>query len=163
MKAPASFFQELMTKVRLDLYKGRPEKEWFSTQKMVKKALMHPAACLAKYNVELPAERYQEIVEDIINTVSRHGDLGKIGYMGRYFYHCVQEHMKHNGDRYYQEGKAVNNRVSLIMSSVERAHKGADGTIPILAEADKLLQLGKRKSKVKPEPVPSTEPDLFSL
>lgn len=160
MKTPASFFQGLMAKVRSDLYKGRREKEWFSSQKMIKKALMHPAACLAKYQVEISAERYQAILEDIINTVARHGNLDNVGYMGRYFLYCVQEHMKHHGDRYYQEGKAVNNRVSLVMSAVERAHKGADGTIPVLAQADALLQLGKRKAKVKPVPA-DTQPTLL--
>jgi hypothetical protein len=108
---------------------------------------MHPGVCLAKYHVELPAERYQAIVEAIIDTVARHGNLNEIGYMARYFYHCVQQHMKKNGDRYYSEGKEINNRISIFMSSLERAQRGADGTIPMLAQADALLQLGKRKAK----------------
>lgn len=150
MKAPASFFLELMAKVRRDLYKGKPDEVWFPQQKMIKKALLHPAVCLNKHNVEIPAALYKAILEEIIDTVARNGDLAKVGYMARYFLHCVQQHMIHHGDRYYTEGKAIRNRVSVVMNRVERAHHGADGTVPILAEADKIVQIGKRKAKVKP-------------
>ena len=159
MKPPADFFMALMAKVRRDLYKGKPDKTWFAQQKMIKKALLHPAACLHKQRVELPAARYQAILEDIINTIASHGDLSKVEYVSRYFLHCVQQHMIHHGDNYYREGKAIRNRVDLVMGSVEKAARGADSTVPILAEADKLLKLGKRKAKVKSI---APDPDLFS-
>jgi hypothetical protein len=161
MKPPADFFQELLAKVRRDLYKGESDKTWFAQQKMIKKALLHPAACLHKHRVELPAARYQAILEDIINTIVRNGHLDRVGYMARYFLHCVQQHMLHHGDRYYAEGKAIRNRVDLVMSSVERAARGADSTVPILAQADQLLHLGKRKAKLKPI-APELTPDLFN-
>jgi len=150
MKAPDALIKELLVKVRRDLYAGKDFKTWAAQQKMVQKALQHPAVCLDKYKIELPAERYQAILEGIVDTIRREGDLSKVKYMARYFYFCVQEHMKHHGERYYSEGKAVNNRVNMVMSAVERAHAGADGTIPVLAEADNLLQIGKRKSKKQP-------------
>lgn len=160
LKAPDAVIKDLMSKVQRDLYKGKPFDLWAAQQKMVKKALLHPAACLHKQGIELSAERYQAILEGIITTVAAKGDLQKVTYMSRYFYYCVQQHMIHQGDRYYTEGKAVRNRVHLTMSALEKAVAGADSTVPVLAEADKLLQIGKRKGKVKPVSVPK-EPDLF--
>ncbi|HEV3272484.1 MAG TPA: hypothetical protein VGZ93_09925 [Candidatus Methylacidiphilales bacterium] len=67
--------------------------------------------------------------------------------------------MIYHGDQYYAEGKAIRNRVDMVMSSVEKAARGADSTIPILAEADKLLQLGKRKVRAnKAAPSAPTTP-----
>jgi hypothetical protein len=162
MKAAADFFQALMAKVRHDLYKGKPDKTWFAQQKMIKKALLHPAVYLHKQRVELPAARYRAILEDIINTIVAKGNLDRVDYMSRYFLFCVQKHMEHHGDQYYAEGKAIRNRVDLVMGSVEKAARGADSTVPILAEADKLLQMGKRKARVKPVATAPT-PDLFNL
>lgn len=161
MKAPDAVIQELLLKVRRDLYPGETYDTWAAQQKMVQKALHHPAVYLNKMGVELPAERYQAIVSAIIETIRDNGNLSNVGYMARYFYTCVQRHMDHHGDEYYSEGKSVNNRVSLVMNALERAQRGADGTIPILAEADKLLQLGKRQPKVKASPVKPNQPDLF--
>jgi hypothetical protein len=80
------------------------------------------------------------------------GNLAQLTWISRYFLTCVQQHMEHHGDEYYREGVDIRNRVGLVMSAVEKARRGADSTVPILAEADKLLQLGKRKSKMKDMP-----------
>lgn len=161
MKAPDAVIKELLAKVRRDLYQGKSFDTWSAQQKMVKKALLHPATCLHKQQVELSAERYQAILEGIIDTIRAKGNLEKVGYMSRYFYFCVQEHMKHHGDGYYSEGKAIRNRVNLFMTALERAQIGADGTIPVLDQADKLLQIGKRQPKIKPA-APPLQPDLFA-
>jgi hypothetical protein len=166
MKAPEAVIEELMTKVRLALFQGKQFKRWPAQQELVKKALLYPAVCLDKHQVEIPAERYQAILEDIIATAAKHGNLGDIAYMSRYFYTCVQRHMAHHGDEYYSEGKSIRNRINLDMTAIERAHAGHDGTVPILAQAaaakaDAVLQVGRRKAKIKPA-APRLQPDLFS-
>jgi hypothetical protein len=71
-----------------------------------------------------------------------------------YLYRCVEEHLRHHGDAYYEEGKGIRNRVAMFMSTVEKAKLGADRTVPILAEVhatqvQAALDVGKRKEKVK--------------
>ena len=159
MKAPEVLIQELMQRVRTVLYKGKPDQVWYSQQQMIKKALLHPAAWLEERKVEIPAERYKTIMEGILDAIAANGNLSQVTWVSRYVLHCFQQHMEHHGDEYYREGVAIRNRVNMFMTAVEKAHKGADSTVPILAEADKLLKIGKRKAKVKPV---ALEPDLFT-
>ena len=159
MKAPDALIAELLDRVRREFYPGAKAKYWFGQQQMVKKALLHPAACLHKMSVELPAARYQAIVNGILDTARDHGNLDRVTFISRYLLHCFQKHMEHHGDKYYREGVAVRNRISVTMTAIERARIGADGTIPTFAQADQVLQVGKRKAKV----TPIITPDLFSL
>ena len=155
MKAPDALIQELMQRFRLLLYQGKPNKVWYSQQMMIKKALLYPASWLEKRKVEIPAERYKAILA----TIAANGNLSQVTWVSRYVLHCVQQHMEHHGDEYYREGVAIRNRVNLAMTAIERTRRGADSTVPILAQADKLLQMGKRKAKVKP--VTSEQPTLL--
>lgn len=159
MKAPLAMFSELLERVRRDLYRGKPDKLWYSQQHMVKKALLYPARWLEQRKVEISSERYKAILEGILATVKANGNMAQVTYISRYILHCIQQHMEHHGDEYYREGVAIRNRVSMVMSTIEKAKRGADSTVPILAQAESVLQIGKRKAKVKPiEP----ESDLFS-
>lgn len=155
-KPPVVLIEELMQKVRRDLYTGTTHKKyWFSQQALVKKALYYPAVCLNRYQVEIPAARYQAILEGIIDTAAQHGNLSAVGYMSSYFFHCVQEHWKHHGDKYYAEGRDIRNGIGLAMTALERAQRGADGTVPTLAkaaqdeQAAQVARIGKRKGKPK--------------
>lgn len=149
-----------MKRVRRDFYKGKPDKTWFAQQAMVKKALLYPARWLHEKAVEIPAARYEAILTDILDTAARHGDLSKVTYMSRYLLFCVQEHMSHHGDKYYREGVSIRNVVGLLMSTVDKVKRGADGTVPAFAQADSVLQVGKRKAKVKPAAA-AEQPSLF--
>ena len=151
MKAPLEMFVELVTRVRRDLYRGKPDKTWYAQQHLVKKALLYPARWLKQREVEIPAERYKAILEGIVATMVANGHLDRVTFMSRYLLTCVQQHMEHHGDEYYQEGVAIRNRVTLVMTAVERAHRVATpGPITVLAKAEELLQVGKRKAKPKP-------------
>lgn len=151
-------FVGLVQRVRRDFYKGKQDRFWYGQQHMVKKALLYPASWLEKRKVEIPAARYEAIVGDILDTILAKGNLDGVQYMSRYLLFCFQEHMKHHGEDYYREGTAIRNRVSVIMTRVERAARGEDGTVLILAQADQLLQIGKRKAKIQ---TAAKQPDLF--
>jgi len=62
--------------------------------------------------------------------------------------------------RYYDEGKGIRNRLTLALSAAERAAKGAEGTVPVLARVHKAIQTGRRKPKVKVADA-SQQPDLL--
>ncbi len=59
-------------------------------------------------------------VQGILTTARAHGDLSKVTFMGRYLLHVFQQHMEHHGHEYYEEGKDIRNRISVIMTAVER-------------------------------------------
>jgi hypothetical protein len=158
MKAPLVMFTDLVQRVRCDFYKGKPPLLWYRQQHMVKKALLYPARWLAKRNVELPAARYEAIVSGMLDTMLKHGNMSNVTWISRYILGCVQKHMEHHGDEYYREGVQIRNRVTLVMTSVDRSRRGEDSTIKVLAQADAVLKIGARKAKVKPV---AQEPDLF--
>jgi hypothetical protein len=161
MIAPDTLITELLGCVRRDLYGSCPDK-WFSQQEVIKRALTFPAAWLARRHVEIPAARYQAILEGIIDGIVKQGDLSKVTFMGRYFYHCVQQHMWHHGDEYYREGVKISNRITVAMTAVERAHKGQDGTVPAFSQAHQVLA-GRRKLPAHMRPAADPlQPDLFA-
>jgi hypothetical protein len=71
LKAPDELIRDLMARVRRDFYQGKPDKAWFAQQQLVKKALLYPARWLKEKAVEIPAERYEAIVVDILATARR--------------------------------------------------------------------------------------------
>jgi hypothetical protein len=136
-----------MDLVRRDLYRGKPDKAWHSQKKMVKKAVLYPAKWLKQRAVPMSGERYQEIVQDIVATMVREGSLHKVAYMSRYLYVTVQRHMDHKGDAYYQEGKAIRNRVDVFLKGLEQFNRGpatAD-VVESFAQAEALIKFDKRK------------------
>jgi hypothetical protein len=160
LKAPETVIEELLKKARAVLYRGQPDRAWFTQQVRVKAALTLPAAWLQERQVEIPAARYQAILEGILDTIRANGREHLGPYPCAYFHHCVESHLAHHGDKYYAEGKGIRNRVQLFMSSVEKARIGADSTVPILAGVHAALDTGKRrKSKA---PAPALQPDLFA-
>jgi hypothetical protein len=164
MNAPDALVAELMQLVRSRLYDGK-DRQWFPQQEMVKQAMTYPAHWLSKRQVPLSHARYKAIMVDVIETMARRGNLEKVTFISRYVLHCVQEHMKHHGDKYYAEGKSIRNRVSVVMTEVEKAKIGADSTVPVLAQVHDnqvaaTLQVGRRKPKGTDSATP-VHPDLF--
>lgn len=163
MKAPDAVIEDLLKSARALLYTSLPDRAWFTQQMRVKIALTLPAAYLDERKVDLSAERYQEIVQGILDTIKKHGrtDLGP--HPCSYLHSCVEAHLRHHGDEYYEEGKAIRNRVKLIMPAVEKANLGADLTVPVLSathhQTAAALAVGKRKSKA---PAPVLQDDLFA-
>ena len=96
---------EMVAEVRRRLFREVPEREWWQGRQYVLKAITTPADYLYERGAALPASRYRDIIRGVIETIERHGDLRKIRRMAFYFLDCVQKHMRHQGDRYYEEGK----------------------------------------------------------
>lgn len=163
MIAPEALIADLMKEVRTKLFAGRSDKEWFAQQELVKKALTYPAHWLEERKVPLASKRYAEIMTTIIGAAAAYGDLGKVTYVSRYLLTCVQRHMAHHGDEYYQEGKAIRNRTSVFMATLEKNNKparAADRTVTVLSEVHASIAVGRRKAKAKAVAKP-LQPDLF--
>jgi hypothetical protein len=166
MIAPNALIAELMQRVRLDLYRGRPDKQWYQQQDTVKKALTWPAAWLEQRKVPMSPERYRAILGGILDTMGANGKLTAVTYPGAYLLHVVQQHMEHHGDTYYQECKGARNRVTLEMAAVEKAvadrrSSPAADIIAPFAQVHAALAIGKSKGRPKAAAA-SLQPDLFA-
>jgi hypothetical protein len=152
MSAQADLIAELMARVRRTLFKGR-EAEWFPAQEMVKKALTLPARHLRDQGVPFPIARYRQVLELILGTIEREGDIARLVYPAGYLFGCVQKHLQHHGHHYYEEGKSLRNSLDhlLVRTEAKAAARQAaeDNTVAILAATHDAIQVGRRKPKAK--------------
>jgi hypothetical protein len=76
-----------------------------------------------------------------------------IRYWPGYLMHCVQEHFKHHGDDYYQEGKSVRSALERSMMAFKRISTPEAGPDPVrqMAQARALISSPKRTRKRAPK------------
>jgi hypothetical protein len=155
---------QLVTMLRDQFYFDRPKKAFFYDHSLLVDAVTYPAGWLFRKGMtrEFPADRYREVLLSIVQDIKRHA-TGEIRHFGRYFLHAVQEHMKHQGDRYYEECKHVRDIVSdVALGAAQPPKKGmprTDSTLEILAAARTLAAQKRQKRKVAPAECPQL--DLF--
>jgi hypothetical protein len=154
--AAAKFCREMLAMIRKRLFTGRPEKEWWQSQSHVRQAIMEPARYLQERGAALPASRYRIILLTVLVGIEQHANRAEIHRMAVYFLHAVQEHMKHQGERYYEEGKTPRG-IDLMVGSALKSLQGRVGdrdiTAALSASAAILAQRGGRKRKQPPRGV----------
>ena len=164
MSADADLVKKYLHRLRHQFYPD-DEKGFFQQRTMLITALTTPARWLDERGVRLPVGRLDEILDDIVKTIMRHGDTARIGYFCRYFLHAIQQHMSHQGERYYEEGKSlrfITETALENLSSKQRAKlsEAQDPTTERLAELNRLLRQTSVKKRKASQPT-ATQPDLF--
>jgi hypothetical protein len=110
--------------------------------------------------VVAPPGLYRRILRTVIKTIEEKGNCRSIRQFSFYFWRCVELHMEHNGDRYYEQLKTPRH----IVSYVEPADRGlhaieASETTNTLAEMHRILVI--RSGRQKKSPKKANEPELF--
>jgi len=120
---PEQLTESFLRHIRKQFYPaGRDgDKRFFQERRMLLQAITWPARWLDERVVRLTATRYKELLNTIISTIVRHGDVSKVRSFGRYLLHSIQEHMRHHGDEYYDVGKASRSLVTDVMLRVRQA------------------------------------------
>ena len=127
--------------------------------------VLWPATWLDERGVTLSAARYQEILigqKGILMEAIRHGDTISIAYRPAWLKKCLQSHFAVQGERIYEEAKAVRNLAEQVMLSVGRSGPVAPDPVRQLAEAASLLKTTRRPSS-RPTPKGPVQQDLFGL
>ena len=162
---PDVIVERFLRSLRNQFYKG-VDKLFFQEKPLLIQAICYPARWLDERAVRLNSKRYTTILTTIIRTINAHGNLGKVRSMGRYLLHCVQLHMQHHGEDYYEQGKAIRNALEDVMLGVQRARStrgplpADDTTVPDLAKVHRVLSSSK-KTRRKATETP-LQPDLFN-
>lgn len=87
---------------------------------------------------------------EIITGIKHHGKTGEIRFFSGYFLHAVQQHMKIQGERYYNEGKGARNQAEKALGAIWAvAPAPEDQACDRLADLHALLKAGTPKTKVK--------------
>lgn len=112
---PGEMMRAWLGFIKEQLNRGRAEKEFYSALGIYRKALTHFAAQLNAKAVTLPPARYSQIIYGVLMSIRDNGNLEGINYLPRYVLHCFQEHWKHHGEEYYEEGKALRSKVDRVL------------------------------------------------
>lgn len=124
-------------------------KTFAQQRRLLMVAITTPAAWLRARGVSLPARRQHEILMNIVTTIKHHGATGQIRFFSGYFLHTVQAHLKHQGERYYIEGRAARNHCENALGAI----RGATATAPgdddskKLAEIHRLMKSGTPRAR----------------
>jgi hypothetical protein len=145
--AAEDFLQAQLRKIRFQFLPDDP-KAFFQQQKMIIKAICYPATYLQKRGVQLPERRLEQILNEVLRGIMHHGQTSKITWFGGYFLKCIQEHMSHHGDEYYDEGKDLRTILQKTLAELSKKEvadlpSAQDDTTARLADAAKLLKSTK--------------------
>ena len=152
-ETPAEIVADLMGAIRGQFYADLPEQKWWQDQRLIKSwVVLWPARWLEQRGVTLRPERYKEIVLGILDTIKRHGATASVEYWPRYLAKCLQDHFKHHGDEYYEEGKALRAVVESALARAQRAQAAQPDPVRVLAEAGQVLATTTRRRTAPTQP-----------
>jgi predicted SprT family Zn-dependent metalloprotease len=157
---PAEIIDDLLLTIRNQLCAEMTPKEWYQNQRFFKRVLTYPAAWLNKRGVTLPPARYQQICRDLLRDIKTHAGPAVKHWPG-YLLHSFQQHFKHHGEDYYNEGKSIRaatERALLAFTRVQEAPKPPD-PVPSMAAAHAILS--PKKTRARTPAKPPQQPDLF--
>lgn len=160
MEAADQVSERFLRSIRNQFYQEN-EKLFFQERLLLLQAITWPARYLDDRGVKLNAKRYTEILTTVIRTINRHGNLRTVRSFARYLLHAVQEHMKHHGEEYYEQAKAVSRDIAAVMEGYSRKPLPAqDNTTKTLADLHRLVAVksGRKKQLTR---AAQPQPDLF--
>ena len=142
------------------------ERFWADRRLLLRYVVLWPAKWLADRGVTLTADRYEQI---LVGTASPRGVLVDASTLGqpphnpvKYLATVVQKHFEVQGERYYEEGKALRSKLDPIMkvlSGIQTAPK--QDPVAAMASAADLLAAPKRRKTKKPA-VQAVQMDFLS-
>jgi uncharacterized protein YjaG (DUF416 family) len=155
----ADFVSEQLSAIRRTFFAKISEKQFFQEKNMLLQAIAFPAAHLKeRYGVNASGSLYRRILKTVIETIVAKGNRAKIERFSAYFLHCVQTHMQHHGEEYYEAAKAARSAADMLPAAMRGAHiVKADVTTQSLAELHRML---KSRGGRKKRPAPA-QPTLF--
>lgn len=145
----------LVYAIRDQFYRDEQKARFYPELKELKRVITWPAKWMNDKAIYVTPERYQTLIMNLLLEIKRHGDTGAIGYWPRYLLKCVQDHFLHNGEQYYEEGKAVRELATRVLAKLPApaAAIPADQFTRDLATVHALLRSpGGRKSTTKAAP-----------
>jgi hypothetical protein len=160
---PSQFVEQMLKNIK-DQFYGDNEKEFYQDRQILMKSLVEPAQYLNSRGVRISLERQREILLDIFMTIKRHGNTAKVHRFSAYLLHCVQSHLLHQGDKYYDEGKRTRDAISDVMFGLkQKSEAPADpgGSVDQLAALSALLRSKGGRKKKKTKPAAALQADLF--
>ena len=152
--------EEFLQMIRNQFYFDKPDFHFHQHRSILIKAFTYLAWWLAGKGMtqEIPADRYRQLIQDVITEVKRMGQMSSAVSPAHYFLKVMQTHVAHHGEDYYDECRSVRNAVAQVTSGLAKAPE-TDSTLADLAALHRLAASRARRVVQKPA---SPQLDLFS-
>ena len=156
--APAEMVDRLLERI-VSFYKGRPVTRWMQDQRAILEAITWPAVWLNQRGIGMPAADYEARMNQILETISRHGAVAEVRYFPAYLLDCIRKHFVHQGEEIYEARKHVRNAMDLafLKGSAPKPAQAPD-VVAALLQARAVLAATR---KAKKQPKPDDQPELF--
>jgi transposase InsO family protein len=151
---------DLLSVIRNQFYPDDP-KGWFQQRDAIILCLTRPAQWFSDRGVQFPPARYQQLIQDILQAIKRHGATAEIQWFPAYLGKAVEKYLVFNGDDLYREAKGARVLAELAMAKLKHTDHQADVTAP-LAEARRILLAARKKRPCK-RPASASQPPLPGL
>jgi hypothetical protein len=155
---PTELLNKMRAEIRGRFFADYSTERWMRERTFVDQAITFPARYLNERRVRLLGTRYREILMFILGDIESHMRANP-RRMSMYLLKAVQDHMKHQGERYYKEAtnpKTAGVAVEKVLARLKQAQK--DVTVPVLAETHKALAT---RSQRRCKPAAETQQDIF--
>lgn len=156
MTGGASIVNDYLYRIRQQFYPDN-EKAFYQQRRLLIRAISFPAGWLDRRGIVFPEKRYRQLLDEILKGIMHHGNTGNIGYFAGYLFSCIQQHMKHHEEEYYDLGKSLRSKndqsMKQILSGLKVDEPAADAaTVESLAAYSRLTKSGPRRGKkTKPD------------
>jgi hypothetical protein len=150
MTPAADIIAAALEEIRARLYDRRAwGARFFQERDMLISAITWLATWFKKRGVAPSAQRYRAIIARVVQDIDRHMKVDQPKCMALYFHHCLQKHMQHQGENYYDEAKALRNVIQAVTRTVTARQATATASqAPVETLADIYSQLAaKRRGK----------------
>jgi len=167
--ADSDLVKDTLHRLRKQFYPD-DEKGFFQQRSMLVKAITTPAHWLDERGVKLPETRIRAILDEVIRGIMHYGATAEIKFFCRYFLFAVQEHMKHQGEKYYEEGKSLRFITDTAVENLTKKQRARmadaqDATTARLADLHRLYAetaVKKRAAAKAEKAAAKAQLDLFS-
>jgi hypothetical protein len=169
MKRPKPILKQPMTKelkdsclgiLRSKFYAG-DDKCFFQDQRdLLRWVVLYMASWLYRKGVTIHGDRYREIFSKVFLQAAAHVRT-KIKYRPVYLRQVIEDHLKHHGEKYYEEAKATRNLVDQQLEVLGKMRINQPDPVRELAEAAKILAAVNPK-KTTSKAVVKQQLNLFS-
>jgi len=151
-ETPKEVIDDLLGAVRSQFYGEISERRWFQDRDLIlRNVVLYFAHWLNERGVTLPTTDYKRIVLDVLQTIKRHGNTSQIKYLPAYLAHCLQTHLRHHGEEYYEAAKRLRHITHHVIDGIAKLaeNRGPD-PISVMADLRSSIKVkGGRKKGTK--------------
>lgn len=142
--------------LRRTFFARTPAKRFYQEKSRLLSAISFPAAHLKeRYGVSTPATLSSAILSNVVQTIVKKGNRAKIERFSVYFLHCVQEHMAHHGEEYYERAKTSLRAAESLPDIMAKVRLGdIERSTEVMVSLHRTLKSkgGRKKQRAEAQP-----------